>query len=487
MSSTEINLPLAYQQQMKTMLHDEAEAFLASYCEPRTYGLRVHPLKWTTHEQARERAKQHFKLRPVSWCSDGYYYEPMTRPGRHPYHATGLYYIQEPSAMSAVTLLNPMLGEAVLDLAGAPGGKSTQIASKLNGTGILIANEIHRERSRILAENVERMGFNNVIVTNSDPDTLAERFPAAFDCIMLDAPCSGEGMFRKDHDAIQEWSTDQVGLCANRQWDIIQAAVKMLRPGGRIGYSTCTFNEAENEQMIARWLEQYPSFKLLHMERIWPHKHEGEGHFVAVLRLAGENTQPTTEVCEYEAACLSRPKTVRVSAAKQSGRRQRQAERTCSLHAGEAYEIFKAWADECIPNWQLPKGEPIVFGEDLYWLPAAPKDSSLRMGAAQLHGLRIPRPGLHLAQLRKQRIEPAHALALSLNDASVALYTLNLDSEGSYVQAYLRGNTLQLPTHLASVKGWMLVTLDGLPLGWGKASDGILKNHYPKGLRIQAL
>ncbi|MGZ9582926.1 RsmF rRNA methyltransferase first C-terminal domain-containing protein [Paenibacillus marinisediminis] len=487
MSQLNNPLPPAYEQQMQSMLQEEADAFLASYYAPRAYGLRIHSRKWPTHPIARERTKILFQLRSIPWCEEGYYYEANSRPGKHPYHAAGFYYIQEPSAMSAVALLDPQPGECVLDLAGAPGGKSTQIAGKLQGEGLLIANEIHRERSRILAENVERMGWSNVIVTNSDPDTLAERFPEAFDCIMLDAPCSGEGMFRKDPDAIAEWSPEHVALCAARQWDIIQAAVRMLRPGGRIGYSTCTFNEEENERIIERWLENYPAFQVERMERIWPHRHEGEGHFVAVLRLTHTDGDLLGLDAAANDASLPLASQERKRDKKRAGGRPSQVERTHAMNAKEAYALFASWAQEALPAWEPPPGEPILFGDELYWLPASPAGSALRMRHERLNGLRVPRPGLHLAHMRKMRVEPAHALALSLSAPSDAAVALDLDSQSSDVSTYLSGNTLQLPEKISKAKGWVLVTVDGLPLGWGKASDGILKNHYPKGLRLQSL
>lgn len=483
MTTNHISLPLSYEQQMNDMLQDEADAFLASYKEPRTYGLRVQPLKWKLHQAAREHAQAAFQLRPVPWCEEGYYYAADSRPGKHPYHAAGLFYIQEPSAMSAVALLDPKPHECVLDLAAAPGGKSTQIAGRLAGTGLLIANEIHRDRARILSENVERMGYSNVIVTNSDPDTLAARFPQAFDCIMLDAPCSGEGMFRKDPDAIQEWSPAHVELCADRQWDIIQAAVQMLRPGGRIAYSTCTFNEEENERTIARWLEQYPAFELLIMERIWPHKQEGEGHFVAVLKLT-ESEESITSSFDANPPVHTRLTNERKKGKKRVGGRRAEAAHSRSLSPKEAFALFSSWAEQALPGWQPPLGEPILFGDELYWLPYSPSSSSLSISTELLNGLKVPRPGLHLAHVRKQRIEPSHALALSLGSGSDAALTLNLDADSDELRAYLGGNTLQMPEPLVDAKGWILVTVDGLPLGWGKAAAGILKNHYPKGLRM---
>lgn len=288
-------LPTSFRGIMISMLGDaEGQAFLDSYDKPRTYGLRINTLKIQPGSAAEHDIKQRFGLEEVPWCEHGYYYDEKTRPGRHPYHAAGLYYIQEPSAMSAVELLAPQPGETVLDLAAAPGGKTTQIAMKMAGKGLLISNEIHPQRAKILAENVERFGARNVVVTQATLGELSARFPLTFDRIMLDAPCSGEGMFRKDPDAIAEWSPQAVDLCAARQWDILKEAVAMLKPGGRLAYSTCTFNRQENENTIARLLEPYPDMKLLTEKRIWPHLHEGEGHYAALLQR--DQTQANTIV-----------------------------------------------------------------------------------------------------------------------------------------------------------------------------------------------
>ncbi|WP_028596266.1 RsmB/NOP family class I SAM-dependent RNA methyltransferase [Paenibacillus assamensis] len=496
--NTQPILPETYKQQMKQMLGEETEAFLQSFYKERTYGLRIHPLKWELHKTKLEPMMSTFSLQSVPWCDEGYYYDSTTRPGKHPYHAAGLYYIQEPSAMSAVQLLDPQPGEIVLDLAAAPGGKTTHIAGRLQGKGLLIANEIHRERAKILASNVERMGCTNAIVTNSDPDTLAERFPMFFDRIMLDAPCSGEGMFRKDPDAIQEWSPDHVTLCATRQWDIIQAAVKMLKPGGTIAYSTCTFNYAENEQTIERWLDRYPDFTLVKQERIWPHKQRGEGHYVAVLHRASHLEDTAESTISSVSVAMTSYASSDTSTRFEKGNKGKQKKAAGRKHnpssnADGVYEQFVQWTREYMPSWQTPlSGKPILFGEELYWLPA-PSDFSAEQSnwlEGKLNGLRVPRPGLHLAHVLKQRIEPAHALALSLLDPTSASSSIQLSTAADVaaIQKYLNGEALLLDQDIQVnssevTKGWTLVAIDGLPIGWGKLANDMIKNHYPKGLR----
>ncbi|WP_379138957.1 RsmB/NOP family class I SAM-dependent RNA methyltransferase [Paenibacillus sp. sgz500958] len=456
----EERLPAAYTKVMHEMLGQEADAFLNSYTAPRTQGLRFNTLKSSLEDgaDAAKRATSLFGLTPVPWCPEGYYYEEPLRPGKHPFHAAGLYYIQEPSAMSAAELLAPQPGEIVLDLAAAPGGKTTHIAALMQGQGLLVSNEIHPERAKILAENVERLGIPHALVTSATPGELAQRFPDTFDKIMLDAPCSGEGMFRKDPGAIAEWSPEHVLMCAARQWDILQDAYKMLKPGGTMAYSTCTFNHKENEDTITRFTDQYPDMQLLTSKRLWPHLEKGEGHFVALLR---------KDVQEEPV----RVKTKRSS----SGGKGKNTSRTHSAAQG-AFQQFDAWAAAELPGFPC-RGIPLLFGESLYLLPEAFHDN---MHTGLLDGLRVPRAGLHIAHLKKNRIEPAHALAMALH-ADQATRSFSLTADGPEVHAWLRGESLPVP---ADLHGWTLVTVEGLPLGWGKASMGQLKNHLPKGLRI---
>jgi len=452
-------LPQAFLERMRGELRDEFPAFAASYHEPRTFGLRLNPLK-TGEGDARDIVER-FGCRPVPWCPTGYYYEESARPGKHPYHEAGLYYIQEPSAMIAAELLRPEPGDIVLDLAAAPGGKATQIAGMLAGRGLLVANDIHPARAKALAENLERWGAANCIVTSGPPAALAARFPECFDKIMLDAPCSGEGMFRKDPDTIAEWSPEQVSACAARQLDILEQAVPMLKPGGVLVYSTCTFSREENEQVIERLTERRPEMTCVKMERIWPHLHDGEGHFAAVLVKADRDAgkQP-----------FGRPRRPRES-------------RTASAGGGlrEAYRLFRSFAQETLPELALPEGEPLLFGDWLYWWPK-PRTGDEREAAfhpAALDGLKVLRPGLQLAQCKKGRVEPAHALALYA-ETGKRHPIVRLAAEEPALQAFLRGEAIPAP---ASASGWVLVGVDDHPVGWGKAGGGWIKNHIPKGLR----
>ncbi|WP_223069645.1 RsmB/NOP family class I SAM-dependent RNA methyltransferase [Paenibacillus caui] len=459
-----VTLPPAFRSEMISMLGErEGEQFLASYQKERLYGLRINTLKIGPLSKMRDNIKDLFRLQPVPWCPDGYYYSREQRPGRHPYHAAGLYYIQEPSAMSAVELLDPRPGETVLDLAAAPGGKTTQIAAKMQGQGMLVTNEIHPARAKILAENVERMGIQNAIVTQASPGELASRFPLVFDCIMLDAPCSGEGMFRKDEKAASEWSPSAPSLCAARQRDILHDAVAMLKPGGRLAYSTCTFNRSENEENMQWLLEQYSFMVLEEERRIWPHLEAGEGHYVALLR-----RKPEDEETGLKGIKTNRKKDKGSGNSRQKGNESASAKASCLT-----------WMNENIPDFPFEPDRLITFGEALYLLP---QSSGLTVTLQKLDCLKIPRAGLRLGSFRKGRFEPDHALAIALT-ADQSGSRINLSADSPELSAYLRGETLVSP---ADQRGWTLVTVDGYPLGWGKCSNGQLKNHLPKGLRQTA-
>ncbi|MBR1392140.1 MAG: RsmB/NOP family class I SAM-dependent RNA methyltransferase [Lachnospiraceae bacterium] len=460
-------LPQDFTERMRHMLGDEFPAFLASYEQEKRQGLRLNPLK-TSRE--RFETQTDWRLAPVLWAEYGYYYDKAFAPGKHPYHASGVYYIQEPSAMAPARYLDAQPGEIILDLCAAPGGKSTQIAGAMRGQGLLICNEIHPARAKILSENIERMGIRNALVTNETPARLAERYEACFDRIMVDAPCSGEGMFRKNEDACEEWSLEQVAICAERQDEILEAAAQMLKPGGRLVYSTCTFAPEENEGSISRFLAKHPEYEILpvkksegmsggradwiqgaaaHIEdtiRMFPHKLRGEGHYVAVLKKTGERGQNGAEnVPAWE------------------------LEKGITNPARECRD-YLSFEEEYLKIRLHTEGKLIRFGDQLYLAPQS---------LPALKGLKVLRAGLHLGSMKKNRFEPSHALALTLRGEQVRL-SKNLASDSPQIQAYLRGQTLEAEGE----KGWYLMTTDGYSIGWGKLSGNVMKNHYPKGLRI---
>ena len=427
-------LPQDFLTRMETQLGEEYTQYLESLERPRAVALRFNPLKG-------EAPHMDFVQSPVPWEPMGYYYDPEARPGLHPYHEAGVYYLQEASAMSAVALLDPQPGEKICDLCAAPGGKTTQIAGRMLGEGFLLCNEINPKRAKILSRNIERMAVANALVTNEHPGRLAEKFPGYFDRVLIDAPCSGEGMFRKEEAAVTDWSQETVEMCARRQAEILHSGAELLKPGGRLVYSTCTFAPEENEQTIENFLANHPEFTLEEvsapwftpagkgMFRLWPHKLLGEGHFAAVLR---KNNGTEGDITPIKAEKLPRE--------------------------------WVTFAKEL--NISLPQGAPIFFGQSLYLAPE---------GMPDLRGVKVMRPGLELGELKKDRFEPAHALALWLKHAA---NTKNLPADSQETERYMRGETLP-----DTGKGWTLVQVDGYSLGWGKSDGKVLKNHYPKGLR----
>lgn len=467
---------------MQDMLEEAYPAFVQSYEAAKYQALRVNPLKADREEFL---SKAPFDLRPVAWEAAGFYYESENQPGKHPWHEAGVYYIQEPSAMAPVAYLDVKPGERILDLCAAPGGKSTQIAAGLRREGLLVCNEIHPQRAKILSENVERMGIPNALVTNETPKKLSETFVEFFDKILVDAPCSGEGMFRKNEEACDEWSLENVQLCADRQDEILDCAAGMLRPGGRLVYSTCTFAPAENEGSISRFITRHPEFHIVevplyegmsrgeakwadepvsgieHTIRLWPHLLQGEGHYLAVLEKDGEVPEGYQGFCKNG---LQRGITLTEGANKKDKSKGKPGKGTSNQSDLEDYKQFVKDA------LQAPlEGELLLFGEQLYLIPE---------GMPSIQGLKVMRPGLHLGTLKKNRFEPSHALALSLT-ADEVKHSLDLTSADSQAKAYLNGMTL----NHEGEKGWYLITVDGYSIGWGKLAGQVMKNHYPKGLR----
>lgn len=423
-----IELPREFAEIMQRKLGKDYTIFTESYLKNAEKGVRVNTLKISKNEF--ENIAPFDLDGDVPWEENGFYVSGEGL-GKTVLHAAGLYYVQEPSAMCAAPKLSAAAGERVLDLCSAPGGKGTQLAQAMRGGGVLFLNEINFKRCEILSGNAERLGVKNAVVTCAAPEKLAGEFTEYFDKILVDAPCSGEGMFKKEEAAISEWSLENVLSCAARQEKILDCADKMLAGGGRIVYSTCTFADEEDEGQIESFLKRHPNYTLCEMKKLYPHEVRGEGHFYAVLEKAeGSRLDKKPFAPKADKAAL---------------------------------KLFNDFADGV-----LKVGFENIHrtGDTLYSLP-----SSMPEIKAQ-----ILRAGVELGNIKNGRFEPAHALAMSLKNFEAEC----VEIDGSTALNYLRGLTFECE----SGNGWRVVTYKGFPLGWCKVVNGTAKNHLPKGLRI---
>ena len=525
---------------MRIILKDEYDEFERAVSGDKITALRVNTIKMKSQpEEAPDEGSGSENLSKyipadiskdtIPWERNGYIYTGGT-PGKHPYHEAGVYYIQEPSAMAPVSFLDPKPDEKILDLCASPGGKSTQIASKMNGEGILVSNEIDRKRAQILSLNIERMGIRNALVTNMSPEKLSETFEGYFDKILVDAPCSGEGMVRKNEEAANQWSLGNVRLCAERQKRILDYAVKMLAPGGTLVYSTCTFAPEEDEEsalyllrkdeMIPVEVTPYKGMtradfsyidRLIKDEddgaissiycgdenltrnvserersdiagcglRLFPHHVSGEGHFLAVFKKKGDielnrGLYAVNGKCRPADENDLKPFIEFTEKTLKDIHVVTGAKETLSVSGKELKKqkknIKKNQKREFVIEGGI-KGTPFMFGQHLYLAPE---------GMPGIAGLTVLRPGLHLGTVKKDRFEPSHALALTLCKRDV-LHCYDVESDSDEAMQFIGGMSLRTPL---SENGWYLITVDGFSLGWAKCSGGTLKNHYPKGLRI---
>ena len=507
-----VSLPIAFETKMKKLLGSEYAEFLASYDMPRNFGLRVNVDKISPEEFEQ---KAPFHLTKIPWTENGYYYEEQDMPARHPFYYAGLYYIQEPSAMTPASRLISCPGDRVLDLCAAPGGKATELGARLHGNGVLVANDISASRAKALLKNIEVFGIRNSFVVNEVPVKLAESFPEFFDKILVDAPCSGEGMFRKDPAVVKVWNEQKPYDCAKQQKEIITRAAQMLAPGGDMLYSTCTFSPEENEQVIQFLLDSRDDMEIREIQpfegfapgrpevayegwddetqstqksgsedlkkcvRIWPHKMAGEGHFLALLhkKAPGE----ISDSCQYEknTTGIKKENLVRGSAADIKGIGKPEMKALADFFADVTMEM----------DWkqvEVRKGQ-------VYLVPEA-------LGIRK--GLIFLRNGLYLGEIRKDRFEPSQSFAMALKKNEYVA-VMDLDYSDIRVEKYLRGETLEVDdlverniqeaeesgTKKVSKKrlekGWQLVCVNGYPLGWGKLVNGTLKNKYHAGWRMK--
>lgn len=466
-----MKLPQEFVEKMQGLMGDEFNSYLESYKKPRFYGLRVNTLKISVKDFLKISP---FNLEPVPWTKDGFYYQEGDNPGRHPFYYAGLYYIQEPSAMLPGAVIGVKPGDRVLDLCAAPGGKTVQMAAQMQGQGLLIANDINSDRVKALVKNVELCGVRNAVVLNESPDKLARNFEGFFDKIMVDAPCSGEGMFRKDEDAIRSWEKFKCEKCCGMQWDILEQVDKMLKPGGVILYSTCTFSPEEDELMIERFLELHDgNYELLEIPkvggivggrtdwslgkydfskaaRLWPHRLNGEGHFAALIRkkahiskLAEEKNKPWTG--RHEKSYLIN-------------------------NISDLNNFNKDLAEfiESKLNCNV-NGYAFQKGNNFYHLPEECPD---------LSGLKVAKFGWYLGENGPKGFIPSHSLAVSLRINEMK-NKICYKATSREVNSYLKGETLID----SSEKGYIGICVDDFPLGWAKQTGDMIKNLYPKGWR----
>lgn len=457
-----IKLPEAYKERMQKLLGDEYAAYESTFERKYLQGLRVNPCKLSD-----ERFQELWPhdLAPIAWSPHGFYAEEEWMASKHPYYYAGMYYLQEPSAMSPAAILPVEPGDRVLDLCAAPGGKSTQLAGKLRGEGVLVSNDISPSRAKALLKNLELAGSSNSVIVTEAPYKLAANFKEYFTKILVDAPCSGEGMFHKEPSIMKNWEQYGNEYYANLQKEILEYAGSMLAPGGMMVYSTCTFAPMEDEQSVQDFLDDHPDFHIIPIEktpgmddghpewiengdealkgcaRLWPHRVQGQGHFVALLQREGELV-------------------------KESGSRMRN-------EAGKGADDFYVWCRENLSRSMeevLPAQGTLRLIKEHLILDPLPDH--------MLDGLRVLRGGLLLGEIKKNRFEPSQAWAMALKAADVVNY-VDYCADDPEVIHYLKGETL----NGSFANGWNLIGVDGCPLGWGKGNGSMLKNKYLKGWR----
>ncbi len=452
-----MNLPDKFKTKMKELLGEEYEEYITSYDMPKYQGIRINTLK-TSLEEWKD-INPFTSLEEVPWCREGFYYDISEEATKHPFYYAGLYYVQEPSAMSPGAYLPVTPGDNILDMCAAPGGKSTQLAARMEGKGVLVANDISVSRAKALLKNLENFGVKNAIVTSEDSTKLQSKWKNYFDKILIDAPCSGEGMFRKNETAIKSWETHGIDYCIPLQRTILEDAAKMLKQDGMILYSTCTFSPEENEMMIAEFIQNNPDFNVVKLTpvggiqssksewgmnnseldgglRLWPHHLKGEGHFVCLLKRVGDASNGKTK-----------------------------SQKSTSLKKYDvAYKFIK---------------DNMNIEDDMNVMEINGKLYSIPEETPSLDGIRVVRSGLLLGEIKNKRFEPSHSLALAY-DKKMFKNVIELDSKSVEVQKYLKGETLIYDAN----KGYNVITVDGYPLGWVKAQDNRLKNQYPASWRM---
>ncbi len=460
------NWPPAFIERMREWLGDEVDDFFAAM-NKREIGLRLNPQRGDVAALRARLSQAGWETSPVPWCPAGAWMpedEVEDAPGKHPYHTAGVYYLQDPSAMAAGVILDPRPGEWVLDIAAAPGGKATHIAARMEQRGVLVANDVSRGRASVLAKNIERMGVTNALVANETPPRLAARWASLFDAVLVDAPCSGESTFARDDHAARRWSLAEVRSYAHRQGEILAQCARLVRPGGRLLYGTCTFSPEENEGVIAAFLVEHEDFELVDLPalpglqpgrpewiaapamlaragRFWPHLAPGHGHFYALLHRTGEPARALPERW------------------------------TGTQVPGRVLRRYREGVGAALRDDPPEEGLYLDTPHDhLYITPLAPD---------LWDGLHVLRPGWWVASLRHNQVNADHALAVAIRPEE-ARATLDLAPDDPRLAQFLRGSGW--PSD--GPQGVVLVTLEGrFPLGWAKRSGGRLHSRYPMHLR----
>ncbi len=448
-------LPSEFTERMKNLLGDEYDDFLKSYDEKPVRAFRVNTDKISLEDFQKLNI---FSNDKIPYVENGFYFN-YDGIGNHPYHHAGMFYIQEPAAMVPVESIDIQPDWKVLDLCAAPGGKSSQIKNKLGENGVLVLNEIVPSRCKILTGNMERMGFKNTVTTCMHPQKLSKEFPETFDMIMVDAPCSGEGMFRKEDIAIDEWTPENVLMCAERQAEILDCAVKMLKQGGYIVYSTCTFSLEENEMTVDAFIERHPEFEIIpvteivrentadginfngckcenihYTRRCYSHKTKGEGQYVAVLHNTNEGYGNISRIES----------------------KNEKIDKTVIAFLNDTLVEYD------VDNVLMYNGNPVYFTSDF----------PIRKGSAFSCGVTI-------GEIRKNYIQPHHQFFMAMGKDFKR--KIELTAESDEIKKYLHGE--EFNTDCAN--GWAVVLVDGYTVGGVKVSNGRAKNHYPKGLRTK--
>ena len=472
-------LPEEFKKRMSDYLGDQFDAFIATFDEPALKGIRLSTMKVAPEEQEKIVSELQSDIKRVPWTSCGFYSD-AEYSGKDPYYHAGVYYPQEPSAMLPAEVIAAKPGEIILDLCAAPGGKACRIGEDLKGRGIIVANEINSERSKALNRNIERTGITNCIILNESPDNIARCLPTFFDKILIDAPCSGEGMFRRDPKAVKSWENYGPMGVSKLQYEIITEAAKALKPGGSIVYSTCTFAEIEDEGIISRFLADHPDIEIVpHPEikgithimegpmkgcmRIWPHLSAGDGHFCVHLRntsgSASEyNIEPVPShgsIVDKEVACMIR-----------------------FLSDFLAQESLEEIKEKC-------SRQVLVQGSGIYLMP---------LNSKLLNKLRIVKSGLFMGEIKVTKTErvfvPSNSFPLTLSKAMIRPDSaVNFARDDDNLFRYLKGETINIDISddrfsQVKQKGTVVIMVNGYPLGLGKIQNGTIKNLYPKAWRL---